>query len=84
MLFSILLCGYIWTTLRREDVNPKTWLFFFAVPIMTLILWQAHVRQVFPYGMEGKHSLSLSYFKQIFEGKGITDIWIIISAMGAR
>lgn len=84
LLFSILLCGYIWTTLRREDVNPKTWLFFFAVPIMTLILWQAHVRQVFPYGMEGKHSLSLSYFKQIFEGKGITDIWIIISAMVAR
>lgn len=84
LLFSILLCGYIWTTLRREDINPKTWLIFFAVPIMTLVLWQAHVRQVFPFGMEGKHSLSLSYFKQIFNGKRIADIWIIVRAMVAR
>lgn len=84
LLFSVLLCGYIWFTLRHEDIDSKTWLILFAVPVMTLVLWQAHVRQVFPHGMTGKHSLSLSYYKQIFMGKQLSDIWIIVKAMAAR
>ena len=84
LLFSVLLCGYIWITLRHENISSKNWLILFAVPVMTLVLWQAHVRQVFPHGMAGKHSLSLSYYKQIFMGKQLTDIWIIVKAMAAR
>lgn len=84
LFFVILLYGYIWFTLRREAVPSKTWLVLFAVPVMTLVLWQAHVNLVFPNGMSGKHSMSLSYFSSIIQEKQLSDILAIVKAMAFR
>lgn len=77
LLFVIVLYGYLWFTLKCEKLCPQKWLILFAVPVVALILWQKHVALVFPNGMSGPHSMSLSYYFQKVEEKQLSDILFI-------
>lgn len=74
LLFVIVLCGYLWFALKHEEISLKKWLILFAVPIVTLILWQKHVSLVFPSGMSAPHSMSVSYYFQKVQEKQLSDI----------
>lgn len=74
LLFVIVLCGYLWFALKHEEISLKKWLILFAVPIVTLILWQKHVSLVFPSGMSAPHSMSISYYFQKVQEKQLSDI----------
>lgn len=77
VLFVIVLLIYIWLTLRKEQIPVKTWLLLFAVPIMTLVLWKAHVSLVFSGDMLGPHSMSISLFISRIQEKQASDIPVI-------
>ena len=56
----------------------------FLCPVLTLVLWQKHVKLVFENGMGTKHSMSLMYWRARFLQKSSEDVHTILSGMGER
>lgn len=46
----------------------------FLVPWFLFYLWLTHVKYVYPTGVEGKHDMSIDYYKKIVSEKTFSDI----------
>lgn len=84
LLFVILLLFYVWLSLRKERISAKWWIYLLAVPMMTFVLWKAHVTMVFSSDMLGPHSLSISLFSRNIHEKHLADIQIILSQFAQK
>ena len=84
LLFIAVLYGYVWFTLRRESIPARSWLLLLAIPILTLILWKAHVRLVFPSGMSSPHSMTVSKFQSTFAELQSSDISQILKMIALK
>lgn len=74
ILFVAIFYIFLWVTLRRESVSHKLWLQLLCVPVLTIILWQKHVKAMFEQGLMAKHSMSLVYLSSIFREKSLSTI----------
>lgn len=84
VFFVIVLYCYLWITLRKENIPLKTWLVLLSAPALTLVLWQKHVDAMFYKGMLSKHSLSIAYFRFVFQYKSGADIQYIAAQMAKK
>lgn len=84
IFFVLLLYGYLWFSLRQQNVSLKIWLSLLSVPVLSLLVWQRHVQAMFHEGMLTKHALSLSYYRSIVGGKSFTDIYVIVRRIASK
>lgn len=72
MFFALLVCLFLLLLLRKKEFRTK-WkhiLCFVIIPWVMLFLWNCHCKYVFSFADgEPKHSISLTNYTQIFEGK---------------
>lgn len=78
-LFSAVLVVYILIHAGKSRRAARALVSAGLCPVLTLVLWQKHIKLVFSDGLNAKHSMSLSYLSAIFEDKTPEDVHAILS-----
>jgi len=81
ILFAIFIIVYALCCTGISRENRKAWAVLVSGPLLSLLLWQKHVKLVFKAGNLSKHSISFSNFDQIFQEKDFSNILTISEAM---
>lgn len=83
----IVLCFSGWKHVKKNGFSRQfliSTMTILAIPWFLFYLWVRHVAYVFPNGVNSKHSMSLTYYKQILSEKTFADIIQITKAFVFR
>ncbi|MHB1454390.1 MAG: hypothetical protein ACYCYM_10620 [Saccharofermentanales bacterium] len=72
------------TITPKSRANLKYMAFAFIAPVMTLLIWQKHVRLVFASGLAAKHSMSAYNFYKNFLTKSNDEMRTILNLLLKR
>lgn len=84
IFFVGILLIYALVCIERNKENMKKWVYSILCPILTLVLWQKHVKLVYSYGLRTKHSMSLKNFMNVFGEKSPEDVLHIVTEFMSR
>lgn len=78
IFFSAVVLLYALAVMGQRRRRLGRWLGCALCPAAALLLWQRHVRLVFPDGLTTRHSMTLEHFHQILDGKTPEDVRAIL------
>lgn len=78
IFFAAVVLVYALAVIKERRRNLPRWLGCALCPAAALLLWQRHVRLVFPHGLTAKHSMSLENFRNVFADKSPEDVRTIL------
>ena len=82
IMFVIIIIAYI--VIFTKGKRWKSVPILTSCSMLTLLIWQKHVKSVFAEGMSAKHSLSIEYFESVFGDKGKNEILEILHNFWGR
>lgn len=72
----------IWLLVRiRKDRHAVSRLIVSLVPLISVVMWNWHVKQVFSDGLMTKHAMSVGYYVKVFGEKTPEEIWSVIKGV---